>query len=109
MELNDKVNDWLRHGKRGFSSDAIVTVLTGLNLCKPWESHAPRDPSDFGRCLGLLVMVPELRSDLHKMKEVSPIWNQVITHWDELERLYYKECETGTCPELYDKMKSIGC
>ena len=109
MELSDEVNNWLRDFERGASSDAIVTKLTGLNLCKPWQLYAPHDPSDFERCLKLLIVVPKLKLYLYKMKEVSPVWNQLVIHWDELEQLYYEECETGTCSKLYGRMKEIGC
>ena len=107
MELNYKVNVWLRDGDRGTSSDAIVTKLTGLNLCKPWEMYSPSDPSDFERCLKLLIAVPELIPQMHEMIDVSPQWKQIITHWDELTQLYYEECKTGSCQKLYDRMKAI--
>lgn len=109
MELDDKINIWLRTGKRGASSEAIVTKLTGLNLCKPWEMHVPNNPSDFQRCLKLLIAVPDLRSRLYEMKEISPLWNQIVFHWDELERLYYEEYKGGSCPKLYDRMRELGC
>ncbi|MCK4666825.1 hypothetical protein KAU33_08750 [Candidatus Dependentiae bacterium] len=43
------------------------------------------------------------------MKEISPLWNQIVFHWDELERLYYEEYKGGSCPKLYDRMRELGC
>lgn len=107
MEITDDVNKWLLHGEIGTSSASIVTKITGLNLCRPGKMYAPSDPADFERCLKLLIAVPELKSQMHEMIDVSPRWKQIIMHWDELEQLYFEEYETGLCPKLYDRMKEL--
>jgi len=109
LELDDKINIWLKNGIRCVSSDAIITKITGLNLCKTWEMQVPVNPSDFQRCLKLLIAVPDLKSCLYEMKEISPLWNQIVFHWNELKRLFYEECKSGSCPKLYDRMRELGC
>lgn len=108
----DFVN-WLANGERGLSSNTIATKLSGID-CR-WDGYGktfyshPSDPADFKRCMKLLNQVPEFRTKLHEMKEVSDVWSKLVDNWDEFERLYYEECETGSCPKLYDRMKEIGC
>lgn len=111
--MNDSLIQWLANGERGLSSNAIATKLSGVD-CR-WEGYGkntypcPSDPSDFNRCMKLLNQVPEFRYRLFEMKEVSETWSKLVDNWDEFEKLYYKECETGRCPELFDRMKEIGC
>ena len=57
----------------------------------------------------LLNHVPEFRERLNEMKEVSETWRKLVDNWEEFECLYYKECDTGRCSELFDRMKDIGC
>lgn len=114
MEINENVNNWLKYGDRGTSSEAIVTVLTGVNIVNiapKGRLRAPCDPSDFGRCLGLLHAVPEFRDRLAEMMPRSPKWATIVYHWVELEELY-NECifeKLSRCPKLYDRMKELGC
>lgn len=109
--MNTNFTTWLANGERGESSNAIATKLSGID-CR-WDENTtlphPSDPSDFKRCMKLLDQVPEFRERLNEMKEVSEVWSKLVDNWDEFERLYYKECDTGMCPELFDRMKDIGC
>jgi hypothetical protein len=82
---------WLAGGSRGASSNAIVQHLTGLPAAKSDPRFHPLDPWDLRRCLLLLELCPELKPDLHKMKEVSPQWSALIDIWEELEKLFEEE------------------
>ena len=107
MGINENVNAWLQDGERGISSEAIVSKLAGINISGKWGLLAPCDPSDFKRCMDLLKAVPEFRPRLQEMSEVSEYWKLLVKNWDELDRLYLEECETGSCPKLYDRMKEL--
>ncbi len=111
--MDESFLNWLAHGERGDSSNAIATKLSGTN-CMFYSFGRvrlphPSDPADFKRCMKLLNQVPEFRERLSEMKDVSEVWSALVDNWNEFERLYYEECETGRCPKLYDRMKEIGC
>lgn len=108
MEISDNVNNWLKTGERGISSDAIVTHLTGLNIASKYFGLGhPLDPSDFDRCVRLLNACPELRDRLDEMKEVSDKWAILVDHWDELERIYYHEMQSEKAPRLFKRMREL--
>lgn len=107
---------WLLSDDTGISSRAIARHLSrhaGMATPIPREKHwhgndsHPRDRGDFGRCYRLLEAVPELRSHLAKMAELSPEWAGLVAVWDELESLYREELPSGNAPKLYARIKSI--
>ena len=102
-----KVNVWLKDGDVGTSSGAIVTKLTGLNICKPDDMYAPSDPSDLIRCILLLTYVPEFKPRLVEMSDVSPQWKIIVDNWDELEMMVLEEQPTGRAPITYERMKEL--
>lgn len=67
------------------------------------KGHHPHDVDDFQRCRKLLMMMPEWRNSIHKMKDVSPIWSKLADHWDELDALYDQIEEAGAA----EKMNSL--
>ena len=71
------------------------------------EPAHPYDPDDFGRCLGLLEAVPELRLHIAKMAEYGKVWAAYVEHWDELETLYKEESIGENAPKLYARMKEL--
>ena len=73
----------------------------------PDEPAHPYDPSDFGRCLGLLDAVPEIRPYIAKMAEYGKVWAAYVEHWDELETLYKEESIGENAPKLYARMKEL--
>ena len=73
----------------------------------PDEPAHPYDPDDFGRCLGLLEAVPELREHVPKMAEHGKVWAAYVEHWDELETLYKEESIGENAPKLYARMKEL--
>ncbi|MEQ4627688.1 hypothetical protein ABN062_22385, partial [Providencia manganoxydans] len=90
---------WLASDDVGASSKYMASVLSG-QFNSP--HHYPWDGADLGRCIRLLEAVPELASQLHKMKACSPQWSAVIDNWDKWKVLY----DAGEGKKLYLEMKS---
>ena len=103
----NKINVWLRDGDVGISSAAIVTKLTGFNICKSDDMFAPSDPSDFLRCIKLLECVPEFKPRLVEMSGVSHRWKVIVDNWDELESILLEELPTGKAPKTYMRMTEL--
>lgn len=89
---------WLASDDVGASSRYMAAVLSG-QFDAP--NHHPWDPADLGRCIRLLVAVPELASQLHEMKACSPQWSAVIDNWDKWKELH--DADEGKT--LYQEMK----
>lgn len=85
--IETRVLGWMATGRVGASSTCMARHLTG----QAHDGFHPRDSADFGRCLGLLDAVPELRSRLSDMAAVSPYWTALVEHWDEIERRVREE------------------
>ncbi len=104
MEITPNMIEWLANGKRGCSSNAIFTKLTGVNACSEYSGilDIPYDPADFRRCHLLLEKCPELKIHLHKMKSVSSDWKALVNHWDELTDMLDRRD-----PNMYTFMKSL--
>jgi hypothetical protein len=106
LTLHRKVAEWLANGVDvGMSSECIAFTLA-FDIIPPRKSY-PNDVSDFRRCFTLLNKVPELREHFQKMAEVSPIWKNLVEHWDELETFYKEEQGRGRCPKTYELLKSL--
>lgn len=82
------VIDWLNHGERGISSEAIVSQLTGVPIVS--YSHRagndyPSDPDDLRRCRLLLDACPEIhRAFLERMGARHRVWARLVAIWDDL-------------------------
>lgn len=90
---------WLASDDTGASSKYMASILSGQFSV---SHNYPWDPSDFGRCIRLLEAVPELESELHKMKACSPQWAAVVDNWDKWIELY----KARNSNKLYQEMKS---
>lgn len=104
-----QLHRWFGSNDRGISSNAIVEVMEGLPrgmLTGSFGLGHPHDPADFGRCFRLLEAVPLYRHRMDEMR-ISPVWNALVNHWAELERLYIEECPGGKCHKLYDRMQEL--
>lgn len=92
-EIEKKAYDWLENGRTGLSSLTIcATLLPNLSHDKlekvkeeDYGTSYPYDTGDFQRCLGLLNHVPELKSQLIKMKAVTKEWSNLVDKWSEIE------------------------
>jgi len=107
-----KVMTWqYNSGNTGLSSECMAATLCGIKTKS--KSH-PLDPSDFNRCLNLLIAAPELRESLYKMKSVSKKWSVLIDYWDTLEATFIDEVgidwakRDKKASETYKLMKEIG-
>lgn len=109
MEVNRLVMNWLLNGERGSSSETIVSKMEGVPIISWRKDVHPSDPSDFNRCVKLLECVPKYRKRLDEMRTVSPVWNELVEHWSELEQMLLDALEEGIAPEMYKKMKELGC
>lgn len=104
--------EWLANGEVGLSQLAVVQRLTGVRMTANGTreagcSDAPRDPSDFRRCLRMFDMVPIARQYVHLMRDVSPAWMRISDRWEELEDLYREEAPTGKAPRTYERLKAL--
>jgi hypothetical protein len=103
---------WVVGGDTGSSSLAIWAAYmdvpeyeSGFHGAVPW------DPSDFGRCHRLLMLlpVPERKIALDKTAKAYPRWVPMVREWDKLTALFTaKDGSTGTeYPELYDLLHKL--
>jgi len=99
-----KLIRWFLSDEPGLSSRAIVAKMEGIELS---YYHHPLDPADLGRCIRLLEWIPEYRTRLNEMREVSQVWANFVDHWDELEALYYEELPSGKAPKCYQRMQEL--
>lgn len=102
VEMKDKILQWLVHGERGISSEAIACAVIGL---KPRYIYHPIDSADFMRCVKFLDAVPEARQYLTAVAELSETWAILVENWESLEKLY----RSGDFSKLYSQMKRLGC
>ena len=85
--MNDNMLRWLLTGEVGASSKAMAAHLCGFPCCGDW----PSDPDDFARCLMFLDTVPEARAELHRMAEVSVVWEALVDRWSDIEATFRGE------------------
>lgn len=101
---------WFASDDTGMSSKQIAAWLAaGVRM--PCRDH-PYDPSDLGRCLRLLEIIPEWKPRIGEMASVSPAWAALVARWDELAQCMADEvgidCSKGRrAPETYALMRSI--
>ena len=105
-ELYKDIIKWLLSNDTGDSSMAIVSCFMGFEEPKYGYNH-PRDPSDFGRCVRLLALIPEIKTALPKIAQTGQRWANLYEHWDEITKVMEEEvglnCEKGRRAEkTYD-------
>lgn len=103
---------WLVNGQHGISSKTMFKYLDGRDITKGWES-TPSDPDDFSRCYKLLQAVPQWKTQLHKLKSVSPVWAKLVDNWDKLTEMYEQnvreDWKNYKKIGMYEFMQSLGC
>ncbi len=115
IEITPAMIAWLANGKRGVSSDAIFTHVTGMDALGPWPPYHPSDPDDMTRCRRLLESCPAIAKEFHRMSVVSDVWARLVDAWDSLcvlmdeEAPAWREDGEWSCPKTYAQMKAIGC
>lgn len=91
LTVQQKAMWWISNGETGMSSKTMWNCLMGN---KNFEINVPWDPDDFSRCYKLLQAVPEWKSELHKLKSLSPVWERLIDNWDKLTWMYEENKRT---------------
>lgn len=108
----ERAMDWLASDDTGLSSETMCWYF--LRGKAPERLHGfpgpchPLDPSDFGRCLRLLQAIPEWRSRLPELAQLSPQWAALVANWDRIEALYLEERPSGRAARCYAAMKELG-
>lgn len=103
--FEDRKKFWKEYGNRGLSSMLIYETLSGEHNVFPSSLQLflqndelrnqcfPRDASDFRRCHELLELFPEWRDtvEFDKLRNHSPVWNNLVTIWPKLTKLYMEK------------------
>jgi hypothetical protein len=109
--MRPELINWFRSFDTGLSSMAIVSHMEGMLLpdVLRYGYNHPLDPSDFGRCYRLMLLLPEYRTRIQEMAQYSKAWELLTAHWDELERLYLVGLARtdNKAPELYERMTAL--
>lgn len=95
---------WWNFGERGMSSECMYNYLMSGSA----DGNHPHDPDDFKRCYALLECVPQWKSQLYKMKEVSPTWSALVDNWDKLSTMLEEQL-AGKKNDMFQFMQSLGC
>jgi hypothetical protein len=108
LPILDRAKWWLDNGERGMSSDSMF-----FNLCpelKAYVDHSlnyPGDPDDFRRCYMLIEKtIPEWKSQLWSLRQLSPQWMQIVDNWDKLCFLLEEQLE-GKENKMWEFMKLL--
>ncbi len=113
LTVDKKMQWWIENGERGISSETMFHYIA-FSYGRPEyllrrgkvESH-PHDPDDFRRCYELLKTIPEWKSRLDTMKEVSPAWKNLVDHWDELIVMLEEQMVAKKDNGMYDLMEKL--
>ncbi len=87
----EKAMFWNANGQHGASSETMWNCFMNN---KDFRINHPYDPDDFSRCYKLLVMVPEWKNELQKLKTLSTPWENLVNSWDVLTEMYERNVET---------------
>lgn len=99
------IMEWVANGETGASSCTIAYTVLDVPFDR---TRHPLDPADLRRCVELLDQIPEIRKHMDKLRDVSPIWNDLIDNWNDLETMLKIEMKTGNnAPGTYELMKKI--
>lgn len=110
--IPETAQQWLLKGDKGISSETIFGAITGLTINS--SKYPPADPSDFYRCYKLIKAVPEWKSELNKVSQLSKTWKNVIDNWHKLSELLEEQIEwrdkgISASNDMYEFMKQLGC
>lgn len=109
--LSERIDTWIVGGDVGMSSKTIWMFMSGLSVDEDQISH-PYDPSDLGRCLRLLELIPEWKPRIIDLGSLSPSWSALAARWHELDASMRSEVgidweKAKSAPVTYKLMKSI--
>lgn len=86
--INRRAIEWMLSDDTGLSSKAICAHMLGL---EPEDTSYPSDPTDLGRCLRLMELIPEWKPRIKEMANYGPGWAGQIEVWDELNNTMTNE------------------
>ena len=84
-DIYDKAIWWLNNGKVGMSSKTMWNKF--LNN-QDYDISHPYDPDDFSRCYDLLQDIPEWKSRISELKDLSIAWSNLVDNWDKLTEMF---------------------
>ena len=99
-EILDRAYQWVTIGETGLSSKTMWNCL--MSVERGYPIHYPHNPDDFSRCYKLLEAIPEWKSQISKLKTLSPVWDRLVESWDELTEMYEKKNS-----EMYKFMQKL--
>ena len=102
-----KIIEWMFCGRTGISSETMAAIALGVEGKASFGFGAPHDPSDFGRCYGLVKVAPEIKNVFSEISEKVPEFAGILSNWDELCGLYERDLSLGRSSELYDRIKEL--
>ena len=107
-QIELKVIEWLESGQTGLSSLALCKAAFPqtqyYKLDKMIErdlDNYPHDNADFKRCMLLIEQVPEIRQKMPELSGLNQKWQNLFTHWDNIESLIIR----NKAQEAYDLIK----
>ena len=105
--IEERMEFWLTKGERGTSSEVMFQRLSGKDIGQASVNTHPSDSMDFGRCYMLLEAIPEWKAELHKLKEISNMWNGLVCNWDVLSAMYVEQIDKKQDCGMYRFMQNI--
>lgn len=108
--LAERANRWVVGEDTGSSSIAIWAHMQGVG--DEADAGWPSDPSDLGRCLRLLALIPEWKPRLGEMAVYGKQWKALLERWAELEASMDDEVgidwrKGNKAPRTYALMKDV--
>ena len=90
-EVKERAMWWIANGEHGMSSE---TMWNCFMKNKAFPINHPYDPDDFSRCYKLLEAIPEWKTELHKLKQLSGEWSSLVDNWDKLTEMFEENIKT---------------
>lgn len=99
-EIIVRAYQWVAIGETGLSSKTMWNCF--MDVEDDYPINHPHDMSDFNRCYKLLEALPEWKSQMSKLKRLSPVWERLVLNWDILTTKF-EENDKG----FYDFLKKV--
>lgn len=109
-EDEKKILEWLSSNDTGISSKSLAFEYLGtLNN----NVDAPRDPSDLGRCLRLIKIVPDVRKCVDSLATKHLRWAKAAKVWEQIAKSMEEEVgidwsKGERAAKTYTMMKEAG-
>lgn len=84
MNSRDAKQLWLATGLRCPASNAVFTYCSGEDAMDGQEDRPPRTVADLRRIRLLLEAVPDLKSCLPRVANLSREWAELVSFWDDI-------------------------